>query len=100
MLFLIFTAFFMDHLQNEYLGTYFSDKVNKDIFKLKHSLEIVQSFLSVCEITSTEPEEDMYLIEMHTFAAEALNGGEYDDDEEDPDTWDAFRDAHKFEMLN
>lgn len=31
----------MDHDQNDYLGNYFSYHVNKDVFKLKHTLEIV-----------------------------------------------------------
>jgi len=62
----------MDHTQNEYLGTYFSERVNKDIFKLKHSLEIVQSFFSICEITSTEPEDDM-TEELQPFTEEVLN---------------------------
>ena len=49
----------MDHYQNEYLGNYFSYQVNKNVLKLKHALEIVQSFLSVSEITSTEPDDEM-----------------------------------------
>jgi len=91
----------MDHFQNDYLGNYFSNKINKDVFKLKHSLEIVQSFLSICEITSSEPDYDLHVIDLNQDNDKALIAGEdFVEDEEDPDTWDAFRDAHKFEMLN
>lgn len=38
---IIFTAFYLDHSQNEFLGTYFSQKLQTSVNKLKMCLEIV-----------------------------------------------------------
>lgn len=50
------------------------------------------------EITSTEPDDELHTIDM-TPDEEAFEKAE-DYEEDDPEKWDAFRDAHKFEMLN
>jgi hypothetical protein len=52
--FLIFSAFFLDHTQNEYLAFYFSNKINKDVISLKYTLEIVQQLLDNSQITKQE----------------------------------------------
>jgi hypothetical protein len=41
LVFVIFAAFFIDHSQNEFLRTYFTNQVTKDVIKLKYTLEIV-----------------------------------------------------------
>ena len=38
---LIFTAFYLDHSQNSYLGIYFAQKLQENVQRLKISLEIV-----------------------------------------------------------
>lgn len=52
---LIFTAFYLDHSQNEYLGKFFAHKLQTNISKLKMCLDIVQQLLSETEIEQTGP---------------------------------------------
>ena len=100
---LIFTAFYLDHSQNDYLSLYFSQKLQTNINKLMLSLEIVQSVLSKSELLANEDDES----------------GDWGDDPDQNDStefgkpfnemddilnadtsdWDPFRDAHKFEAL-
>ena len=51
---IIFTAFYLDHSQNEYLGTYFSQKLQQNVTKLKMCLEIVQGLLAQSELEEEE----------------------------------------------
>ena len=43
--YLIFTAFFLDHGQNELLTNYFTINLPQHILNFKHALDIVQSIL-------------------------------------------------------
>ena len=52
---LIFTAFYLDHSQNEYLSKFFAQKLQTNISKLKMCLDIVQHLLSETEIEQTGP---------------------------------------------
>lgn len=49
--FVIFTAFFVDHSQNEFLQQYFNFELKAHISNLKHALDIVQSLLQKSQIT-------------------------------------------------
>lgn len=56
LVYLIFSAFYLDHKQNDYLNDFFTSKVTQDVCKLKYTLEIVQSLLSRSEITKEHDE--------------------------------------------
>ena len=51
--FLIFTAFYLDHSQNDYLAVFFASKLQQNILKFKIALDVVQSLLSRAEIKAT-----------------------------------------------
>ena len=53
----IFTAFYLDHSQNEYLSTYFAQRLQTNVKSLKLCLEIVQGLLTKSEIIANEDEE-------------------------------------------
>ena len=57
LLYLIFTAFYIDHSQNRWLGTYFGQELQTNILSVKHALDIVQSLLSKSEITMEVPSD-------------------------------------------
>lgn len=56
MYYLIFTAFFIDHGQNELLTNYFTNNLPQNILNFKHALDIVQSILQKSVITMEEVE--------------------------------------------
>ena len=101
---LIFTAFYLDHSQNEWLGSYFGGRLQQNVMKLKTCLEIVQGLLTKSDLIATEEEDadewdrgppsgniSMELGNSKTDMEDILNA--------DTSQWDPFRDAHKFEAL-
>ena len=54
---LIFTAFYLDHSQNQYLSDYFAQRLQTNVIKLKQCLQIVQGLLAKSEVIATEEEE-------------------------------------------
>ena len=47
---LIFTAFYLDHSQNDYLSDYFAQRLQQNVTRLKLCLDIVQGLLTKSEI--------------------------------------------------
>ena len=43
---LIFTAFYLDHSQNDYLAQFFASRLQQNILKFKIALDVVQSVLT------------------------------------------------------
>lgn len=62
--------------------------------------------MSSSEVTKTEVDYDGHVILMQEKQLKELGGLKQADDpeldlyEDDPENWDVFRDAHKFEILN
>ena len=56
---LIFTAFYLDHSQNTFLGDYFTLSLQQNISNFKVALDIVQSLLSTAEINTSKNENDI-----------------------------------------
>ena len=50
----MFSAFYIDHSQNEFLQHYFVNELPSCIKDLKHALDIVQHLLSKSDITEQE----------------------------------------------
>ena len=55
---LIFTAFYLDHSQNDYLAHFFASRLQQNILKFKIALDVVQSLLSRAEIKATSQSLD------------------------------------------
>ena len=55
---LIFTAFYLDHSQNTFLGNYFTLNLQQNISNFKVALDIVQSLLSNADLTTGKNEND------------------------------------------
>ena len=102
---LIFTAFYLDHSQNEYLGTYFSMRLQQSVYKLKMCLDIVQGLLTKSELIANDYDEDDEPWAMPSSGNVSIDLGDkaetsYDDIlNTDTSNWDPFRDADKFEAL-
>ena len=104
---LIFTAFYLDHSQNDYLAHFFASRLQQNILKFKIALDVVQSLLSRAEITATSQSLD----DSRQDAMSANNismelGGDSQNNSVnhgvfgvDTTHWDPFVDAEKFEAL-
>ena len=105
---LIFTAFYLDHSQNDYLAHFFASRLQQNILKFKIALDIVQSLLSRAEIKATSQSLD----DSRQDAMSANNismelGGDSQNNSVnhgvfgvDTTHWDPFVDAEKFEALD
>ena len=97
---LIFTAFYLDHSQNDYLSNYFSQRLQTSVQRLKMSLEIVQGLLARSEIMANEEEENEdWALDVSNELGNSKNDLSLNDIlSADTSQWDAFRDAHLFEQ--
>lgn len=105
--FLIFTAFYLDHSQNDYLAHFFASRLQQNILKFKIALDVVQSLLSKAEITATSQNLDdsrqdanaSANISMELGGDSANNSVNHGVFGVDTSNWDPFADADKFEEL-
>ena len=100
---LIFTAFYLDHTQNEYLMTYFDKSLPSQIQNFKIALDIIQVQLDKADIQSNQPEEDLSFLRQKSSVnlsqrRDSLNAS-IENGEAESVNWDPFLDAEKFENL-
>ena len=100
---LIFTAFYLDHTQNDYMSNYFSQRLQQNINKLMLSLEIVQSVFSKSELMGNDDDSELWGDEPDGQNDSNDYGKPFNEMDDilnaDTSDWDPFRDAHKFEAL-
>ena len=102
---IIFTAFYLDHSQNSYLGNFFASRLQTNILKFKIALDLVQQTLSKAEITASSQNLDDSRQEEPTSANISMELGNDSQNNSvnhgvlgvDTSHWDPFADADKFE---
>ena len=103
--FLIFTAFYLDHSQNDYLAHFFASRLQQNVAKFKIALDVVQGLLSRAEITAPASLDDSRQDAMSANVSMELGGDSQNNSVNhgvfgvDTSNWDPFADADKFEAL-